>query len=372
MIGFMLYYLHHLSPPSPYPQIEQPKFTKYHSELHDLTPIPSQAIPPSHDTLSPISSNPIPQIELKPFATPSSQPLLLLAGYSYGAMITSCLPPIISALIDPFQSPEVGSSYAEIRMRAECLADQQNELIHERVASLQAQMHRRGRSLQIEDHILSSPKIRKVSGGVRMGGEEDLRRGSHESHRSRSSFTIETPERVKKSVDRVRSIAKAQHMARRGNSIGSITSISRKKGSESESSLDHIAVDEVKLEEKQTCKAISGIGEGLQTAYLLVSPLHGWVSTLATMWGSKFGREKDMEPDRKFTIDPTLALFGDDDIFVSVKRLRSWVEKLKATEGQGEACQFRHREVTGAGHFWHDHEAVRILQEEVKSFVVSL
>jgi pimeloyl-ACP methyl ester carboxylesterase len=130
--------------------------------------------------------------------------------------------------------------------------------------------------------------------------------------------------------------------------------------------------DAVKVDGKETIKAISGIGDGLQTAYLLVSPLHGWVSTLATMWSSKSGMEKEPEPDMKFMVDPTLALFGNDDVFVNVKRLRGWVEKLKGTKKEGEACQFRHREVSGAGHFWHDHEAIQVLQEEVKGFVASL
>jgi pimeloyl-ACP methyl ester carboxylesterase len=207
-----------------------------------------------------------------------------------------------------------------------------------------------------------------------MGGEEDLRRASHESHRSRSSFTIETPERVRKSIDRVRSIAKSNRFSvGRANSHGSIASSSKRKGSESESSIEHIAPDEkvAKVEEK-VIKAVPGIADGVQAAYLLVSPLHGWVSTLATMWSSKSGREKDLEPDMKFTVDPTLALFGDDDVFVSAKRLRGWVEKLKGTEREGAVSQFRHREVSGAGHFWHDHEAVQVLQQEVKGFAASL
>lgn len=373
----MIYYLHHLAPPSPYLQLDQPNFTRSDSGLHDLSPVPSQAVPPPHnyDLISPTSSNTIPQIEIDTPRIPNFQPCILLAGYSYGAMITSALPPIISSMIQPFQNPALGSSRAEIRMRADCLAGQQNELMNTRVASLISQMYRRGRSLQIEDHILSSPKTRKASGGVRMGGEEDLRRASHESHRSRSSFTVDTPERVRKSVDRVRSIAKSSRFSvGRANSRGSISASSKKKGSESESSIEHIIVDgdAVKVDGKETIKAISGIGDGLQTAYLLVSPLHGWVSTLATMWSSKSGMEKEPEPDMKFMVDPTLALFGNDDVFVNVKRLRGWVEKLKGTKKEGEACQFRHREVSGAGHFWHDHEAIQVLQEEVKGFVASL
>ena len=378
-IGFMIYYLHHLTPPSPKPQLKHPRFTQSDPELHDLSPIPSQAVPPPRNNdpqlLSPTSSGPIPQIEVDVPKIPNTQPILLLGGYSYGAMITGALPPIMGSITQSFQSPAPGSSRAEIRMRADCLADQQNELMHSRVASLLSQMQRRGRSLHIEDHILSSPKTRKASGGVRMGGEEDLRRASHESHRSRSSFTIETPERVRKSMDRVRSITKSSRLsAGRANSHGSISASSKKKGSESESSIERIAVDEdtVKSEEKGAIKAIPRIENEFQTAYLLVSPLQGWVSTLATMWSSKSGREGALESDRKFTVDPTLAVFGDDDVFVSVKRLRSWVEKLEDTKNYGEACQFRHREVSGAGHFWHDHEAIRVLQDEVKGFVASL
>jgi hypothetical protein len=377
-VGFMIYYLHHLSPPSTNLPLEQPKFTESDPELHDLSPIPSQALPPPHSTghesLSPTTISNIPQIEVDVPQIPDFQQCLLLAGYSYGAMITSALPPIISSMIQPFQTPLPGSAHAEIRMRADCLADQQNELMNARVASLLTQIHRPGRSLQINDNILSNPKVRKASGGVRMGGEEDLRRASHESHRSRSSFTIEASERVRKSVDRVRSIAKSTRFPVSGaNSSESFASSYKKNGDEPESSIEHIAPDETisKSEEKAT-KPIHEIGERLQTAYLLVSPLHGWVSTLATMWSSKLGREKDLEPDMKFTVDPTLVLFGDDDVFVSVKRLRGWVEKLKEAKTENQSPKFRHREVAGAGHFWHNHEAIRVLQEEVKCFVASL
>ena len=207
-----------------------------------------------------------------------------------------------------------------------------------------------------------------------MGGEEDLRRASHESYRSRSSFTIETPERVRKSVDRVRSIARSSRVpVGRANSHGSFVSASKKEGSESECSTEHIAPsDKGTNPEGNAINPLHGVGNGLHSAYLLVSPLHGWVSTLATLWSSKFGREKESEPDMKFTVDPTLVVFGDDDVFVSVKRLRNWVEKLKGAKREGESCQFRHQEVSGAGHFWHDHEAIRVLQDEVTAFVATL
>lgn len=59
-----------------------------------------------------------------------------------------------------------------------------------------------------------------------------------------------------------------------------------------------------------------------------------------------------------------MALFGDDDIFVGVRRFRGWAEGLaKGRSG------FRFREVEGAGHFWHDKDAVKVLRVEVAAFV---
>jgi hypothetical protein len=304
-----------------------------------------------------------------------AQPRLLLAGYSYGAMITSSLPPAIGSIIKPFQTPLPGSAHAEIRMRAESLADQQNELMNTRVASLLSQMPRRGRILKIEDRILSSPNVRRSSGGVRIGGEENLRRASHESYRSKSSFTIETPERVRKSLDRVRSMARPSRVSIvRADSPGSLRSWSKKKCSKSENSIESIGRDQDNgTSVEKAIKEIPGILYGLQTAYLIISPLHGWVSNLARMWSSQPGKEREMEPDMKFALEPTLALFGDDDIFVSVRKLRAWAEKLNGMKKDDcEKSLFRFREVPGAGHFWHDYDAIQILQEEVRVFVASL
>jgi hypothetical protein len=365
-LGFLLFYLHHLRPPSIPKQFEQSNFNHSDPELHDLSPIPSQSVP-AFKFPTPTSG---PQ-------NPNTQPLLLLSGYSYGALITTLLPPIISSVIVPFQAPIRGSPHAEIRMRASFLADQQNELMKERFSSLLLRSPLSGRSTQIRDRPLANPKIRQPDGGVRIGGEEDLRRSSHETHGSRSSFTLDSP--VRKSVERVSSIAKSGRLASRGKgSHESVASSHRMKGSVPEISPEHDSADD-----RETIKAIPDIAEGLQIAYLLVSPLQGWVNTLATLslWGSKPARATKRanggeimipEHDMKLTIDPTLALFGDDDIFVSVNKLRAWAERLHDDcEGRGQG-QFRHKEVPRAGHFWHDREAVKVLREEVRLFVSSL
>lgn len=374
-VGFMIYYMHLLSPP-PVPT-DLLKFTRFDSELHDLTPVPSQALPPPRLSdpryVTAAVPNPHPAVPAPAIAVrgntvevPNTGPCLLLAGYSYGALITTYLPPIISSIIAQFQSPAEGSAHSEIRLRAECLAAQQNEVMQTQITSLlNAHSHKRGRSLHADD-LLHSPKLRKSSGGVRMGGEENLRRASHDSYRSRSSFTIETPEMVRRSVDRVRSIGKTKRfLPKRQNSASS------PKANGSQSSFEHVSPEDGSSKmDTVVCKEVPGIGSGLQTAYLLISPLQGLVSHLLTLWSSRSWKDQIPDHEMKLTVDPSLVVFGDDDLFVGAKRLRSWVGKLSAaSKGSG---RFRHAEVSGAGHFWQDFEAVKLLQEEVQAFVKTL
>jgi pimeloyl-ACP methyl ester carboxylesterase len=95
------------------------------------------------------------------------------------------------------------------------------------------------------------------------------------------------------------------------------------------------------------------------------------VNSLATMWSSHSGKGRDSisENEMKLAVDPTLALFADDDVFVSIKKLRTWAEKLSNAGKGGHTPQFKYTEVAGAGHFWHDYQAIKILQEDVKAFV---
>lgn len=106
------------------------------------------------------------------------------------------------------------------------------------------------------------------------------------------------------------------------------------------------------------------------------------------MWSFSRGTSKDThqngvrENDIKFTIDPTLAIFGDDDTFVSITKFRVWCKGLEIREegasvvegNEGDVAKmqkgrnFTYREVHNAGHFWVDEEAVEILKDEVKAF----
>ncbi|KAH7327216.1 prolyl oligopeptidase-like protein [Rhexocercosporidium sp. MPI-PUGE-AT-0058] len=366
-VAFVVFYMHLLSP-QPIPS-SLPKFTRSNPELHELSPVQSQA------HLSPTSSADLPPftLENEDLATINTQPRLLLAGYSYGALITSLLPPMISSIISPFQTPAPGSAYAEIRLRAESLAAQQTLEINCQISALlQTYTHRRGRSLNADEILYS--KGRRPS-GVRMGGGEDLRRASHDSFRSRGSFSIDAPELVRKSVDRVRSIGKHKRMSpKRHNTHDSITSSINSPPGSRHSLATSLADEKAGIDDELQLQAIPGAVDGLQMGYLLVSPLQGLVNSLATLWTSKCWREKDSisEHEMKFTVDPTLAIFGDDDVFVSVRRLRAWSEKLRDTGREGGEGRFRHIEVSGAGHFWHDRQAIRTLQDQIRSFVREL
>jgi len=63
----------------------------------------------------------------------------------------------------------------------------------------------------------------------------------------------------------------------------------------------------------------------------------------------------------KLTNNPTLALFGDSDSFVSARRYRAWVEKIREDAGE----LFTVREAHGAGHFWNRREDGKLLKDEV-------
>ncbi|EEY21005.1 conserved hypothetical protein [Verticillium alfalfae VaMs.102] len=101
-IGFMVHYIHFLDPYRPAP-----------------------------DASSPPTSSPAPDLSSR---DERDQPILLAAGYSYGAMVTSQLPPL-SQILSRFAAPPAISAAADIRLRAEHLAAQQNSFLAEARAS---------------------------------------------------------------------------------------------------------------------------------------------------------------------------------------------------------------------------------------------
>ncbi|PQE32524.1 acid phosphatase protein [Rutstroemia sp. NJR-2017a WRK4] len=358
-IGFMVYYMHYLTTPYS-PPIEE---LSCEPGVIDLTPVPSQRLP------QPIVSSC--SDEGQSNGQNDTRPLLLLAGYSYGSLITTCLPPSLFSILVPFQNPTSGTPHADIKARARFLAQQQNEAIQTALSLLRTGNHRRGRSLQLGDGI-TYYKSRTSSQGVRMGGDEDICRPSHDMHGRRRSFSVDGPERVRRSVEKIRSLVRSPS---RGQSFPSTSGVRDRRS-------DGKQVPA--LEASAETESETTIGEYMQLAYLLISPLPpgGVINSLATIGslrpGFLMGRQQraDAENDVKFTVDRTLVVHGTGDPFVNVKTFRRWTEKLSGlcgTRGAGGAdSTFRFREIENGEHFWRDPTAAKMLREEIKGFVMGL
>ncbi|RDW87489.1 hypothetical protein BP5796_03183 [Coleophoma crateriformis] len=369
MIGFMRYYMHFLAPPT------RRHLSLGHSPFVHVLNDDSEAIrtpPPESDHTSGPSAP-------APTTTTSSNSLLILAGYSYGGLITTCLPPLSSPTLLPlFNTPQHGSPHAEIRLRAQNLATQQNEMLQTRFEALVSQSAPISPLRSEHGHISidDNGKFPKATLGVRMGGEEDLRRSSHESHQPRRSFTIEAPERVRMSLDKVRSLARTNRFpCQRDGSSGSMDASVRSKDGASDTSLRHGSNRPEKADPpSDLLEEIPGITQ-VDAAYLLISPPKGLVGSLATMWSSwraaqyAQGHEKEFitNEDLKFVMNPTLTLFCQDDNLISARKLRSWCERMEEAREEGKSG-FSFVEVKAGGHFWHDHDALRTLTQEVKAF----
>ncbi|KAL7939296.1 Alpha/Beta hydrolase protein [Trichoderma chlorosporum] len=207
-------------------------------------------------------------------ASISRHPVLLMAGYSYGAMITTQLPPL-KELLERFATPDSGSNAAQIRLRAESWAEKQKRALHE-----------------AHDATTSSQEKTPGTTAVPANGRLSPING----------FDIPRP------------------------------------------------------------------------AYLLVSPLQGLVTHLATMSlvPSVLARRSSPplqdEAETKLVLNPTLAVFGDRDIFVPVSKLRAWVARLSSHD----TSLFRGYEINSAGHFWAEEGVLHSMLDLIYDFAGKL
>jgi hypothetical protein len=120
---------------------------------------------------------------------------------------------------------------------------------------------------------------------------------------------------------------------------------------------------EVEKEEEQL-PAVAGLVRP-RPAYLLVSPLRGVVTHLATMslLPSKM-KQHDDAAEEKLVSNPALAVFGDNDGFVPVGKLRAWMARLCAKQGS----LFTGREVATGGHFWGEEGVLYLMTEYITTF----
>ena len=328
LVGFVSYYVHYLNPfrrPDPHPK----------------SPGPADTGLPSAPTSAP--------------EVPLRQPTLLLAGYSYGAMITSQIPPL-DTILDPFATPVAGSAEADIRLRAQHLAEQQNVILGSARAAL------------AERHGGVSPR---KSLGLRIGGDEDRRR-SHDSHRS---FSLDTEDKLRKGVADLLAKTKSHKKA---------------TGHHSGTSAPDVTSDPGAAQQQQ---ALDRLGDMIhpRVAYLLVSPPVGWATNLMTLkiphpFGKKSWRSSSSKVsassnadknnsahehqlgEQKLVENPCLTVYGDSDTFVAVKKFREWTARLQAVPGS----RFRAHEVSTAGHFYVEEGVMQRLRDAARAFAESL
>jgi hypothetical protein len=265
-------------------------------------------------------------------------PMILQAGYSYGAMVTTKLPPL-DTILAPFHSPAIHTPAADIRLRAQHLAEQQSKLF-------------------------ATPISPRKSLGMRVGGDEDISRKSHDHFRR--PHHIDQEERILRGVKDI--------LAR--------TKIVRKKRRHK----PHEDAEEVVHVEE--CMTTVENLVPFRSAYLAVSPPIGIATNLATMtfpnpfigfakkfkWAGNQASSPDgtaaaeHEAELKLARNPTLVVCGDQDGFLTLRKFREWTSKLKGYDGS----LFRVTVVAGAGHFWAEEDVMSELRDALGEFGTKL
>lgn len=233
---------------------------------------------------------------------------MLLAGYSYGALITMNLP-LLDAILTYFATPAIHTAEADIRLRALHLAEMQN-----------------AQSI--------SPSSPRRSLGVRLGG--DVSNSNRRRDGDNPVSDLHREERIRESVRNLLARAKLVHRK-------SMHWSSHEEGHEMHHCLDRVEGD-IKF----------------RSAYLLVSPPVGLMARLAAFslpsslsypWVRRPRPATDNTP---LTSNPTLVIYGGQDGFISYSKMHEWTRRLYSTG----ASQFHYIEVAEAGHFWAEGDVV--------------
>ncbi|KIW72111.1 hypothetical protein PV04_00331 [Phialophora macrospora] len=262
-------------------------------------------------------------------------PQLVLGGYSYGSMIASHLPSM-SVVVNLLQSAAPDSAETEIKHRAEELS---------RDARAYFEIYSAPTTLTVRmSPGKSREQTRKPKPGVVMGGYESGRISRENSRKSVDA------ERIRESLDKLR------------RKIGS------RPNSPSPSSTAP-ASEPVTSPPAQSAPTMSpGV------AYLIVSPILSMAASFTTMFSKlRFvvkGHPTVFSSEREFhqlTVHPCCCLYGNKDVFTSVRKLQRWTEELKSRPGS----RFMAIEAD-AGHFWHEADGIVQFKQGVAEFLETL
>ena len=308
VVGFVVHYVHYLDP---FKRMDQGPY-----QAKDAEAAPSEDAP--------------------------ERPVLLLGGYSYGAIITTHLPPL-GAILQSFLSPDLDSHAGQVRLRAQHLADQENLVLGS------------ARAAMLEHHNQHIPRSSSKR-GVRIGGDEGgSPRKSHESH-GRRSFSLDAEDKIRRGVHDLVAKARSGRHGHRPSTATAGTKMEVEVEKPSEGPMDRI-LDLIRP----------------QPAYLLVSAPQGLATHLATLslipsaW-SKNKSPVDLAAEEKLIRNPTLAVYGDADSFTPAAKLRTWKTKMEGRDGS----LFRGVEVATGGHFWVEEGVLERLKGAVGEFAGKL
>ncbi|KAF2763998.1 hypothetical protein EJ03DRAFT_332247 [Teratosphaeria nubilosa] len=265
---------------------------------------------------------------------------ILLAGYSYGALILARLPEM-SSIVQRLQVAELGTAGAEIILRARTLAKQTLQAPEDQADSS------RGRPSRAGKFGTESPWPK--SSAIKVGGEETPstdRRRSRDSRRSVDFVrrSVEAPSRIK------------QHLRKHSDERA-------------------VRARPQSARPKTANAVVTKTGPRVTARYLVISPVLlpiPFTTILAPpgVPGMSFGHRRVASEDHAagvlFTRHPTLVLFGTKDTFISDKQLRLWGEKLQKAS---KVNDFRWKQIQDAGHFWREEGAMTRLQDVVASWV---
>lgn len=98
--------------------------------------------------------------------------------------------------------------------------------------------------------------------------------------------------------------------------------------------------------------------------YLLVSPLTPPTSTFVAPGLARGLWSRSVDENVTIKRHETLAVFGDQDMFASAKKMRDWAERMEKENPSG----FFGVEIQGAGHFWVEQDAEKRLRDELQDW----
>ncbi|OJD19901.1 hypothetical protein AJ78_00095 [Emergomyces pasteurianus Ep9510] len=263
-------------------------------------------------------------------ATESERLEIILAGYSYGSMIASYLPSI-EAVLRLFASPTAGSTTWEILQQAEDLSALWN-------VGAKSEL-----SPQTSTFQSSGDAHRKSSQFVSMGSSA----GS-----SGKKSSMDHSASIKQSIERSRRRLKARFL--RGREL-----------------------------ESRALSVTSGVNEIARNmltptiSFLLISPVISPITNFMTLslFGSRINLDVTLagmpvsstRPEEQLTTHRTLVVYGNHDMFASVKRLRKWAIALTNKPD----LMFEFVEIDRAGHFWLEEGTEAQMRAAVKRWACS-